>query len=69
MRNTALDDKAVDILFRSTRSHSSSLEQEVDDNLLRELYGLMKWGPTSANCTPARLVFVRTPQAKKRLKP
>jgi 3-hydroxypropanoate dehydrogenase len=56
-------------LFRSARRHSDWLDRAVDDNLLRELYGLMKWDPTSANCTPARLVFVRTPQANERLKP
>jgi 3-hydroxypropanoate dehydrogenase len=41
----------------------------VEDSLLHELYDLMKWGPTSANCCPARIVFLRTREAKERLRP
>lgn len=69
MSNKTLNDEALDILFRSARSHSSWLDKLVDDNLLHNLYDLMKWGPTSGNCTPARLVFVRSREAKERLKP
>lgn len=64
-----LDDESLDILFRSARSHSFWLDKPVGDDVLHKIYDLMKWGPTSANCTPARLVFVRSPQAKERLKP
>ena len=69
MNNKTLNDEALDILFRSARSHSYWLEKPVNDNLLHNLYDLMKWGPTSGNCTPARLVFVRSREAKERLKP
>ncbi len=69
MSNKTLNDDALDILFRSARSHNSWLDKLVDDNLLHKLYDLMKWGPTSGNCTPARLIFVRSREAKERLKP
>ena len=62
-------DQALDILFRKARTHHSWLLQPVTDEELRALYDLMKWGPTSANTSPARLVFLRTPEAKQRLKP
>ncbi len=41
----------------------------VSDETLREIYALMKWGPTSANCSPARIVFIRTAEGKERLRP
>lgn len=68
MGNEVLTDKALDILFRSARSHSFWLDKPVSDDQLRQLYELMKWGPTSANCTPARLVFVRSQNSKERMK-
>lgn len=64
-----LDDAALDQLFRSARSHNGWLPQPVSDDALRALYDLMKMGPTSANCSPARIVFLRTREAKERLKP
>ena len=67
--NTALEDKALDQLFREARTHNAWLAKPVDDALLRRIYDLAKWGPTSANSSPARFVFVRTPQGKARLKP
>jgi 3-hydroxypropanoate dehydrogenase len=57
----------TDQLFTQARTHGSFTTKPVADDLLRQLYELMKWGPTSANCTPARLIFVRTQQAKERL--
>ncbi|GAA4354094.1 malonic semialdehyde reductase [Variovorax defluvii] len=57
-----------DTLFRHARSHNGWTGEPIPDATLRELYELMKWGPTSVNCSPARFVFVRTPQAKERLK-
>jgi 3-hydroxypropanoate dehydrogenase len=57
-----------EILFRQARSHNGWTGQSVSDHQLRELYELMKWGPTSVNRSPARIVFVRTPEAKARLK-
>jgi len=57
-----------DRLFREARSQNGWTNQPVSDEKLRELYDLMKWGPTSVNCSPARLVFVRTAEAKAKLK-
>ena len=59
----------LDQLFRSARTHSFWLPKPVSDETLRGLYELMKWGPTSANSCPARILFLRTPEAKQRLVP
>jgi 3-hydroxypropanoate dehydrogenase len=64
-----LPDESLDILFRKARTHRNWLPKPVSDDLLRELYDLMKWGPTSANCCPARILFLRTPEAKQKLAP
>jgi 3-hydroxypropanoate dehydrogenase len=64
-----VDDAAVDILFRNARTQNGWLPTPVSDALLRAIYDVMKWGPTSANCCPARLIFLRTPEAKARLIP
>jgi 3-hydroxypropanoate dehydrogenase len=64
-----LNDAALDALFRKARTHNAWLDKPVSDDLLRRLYDLMKWGPTSANCCPARTLFLRTPEAKQRLAP
>src|SRR5882762_127480 len=64
-----LNNEALDILFRKARTHTAWLDKPVTDDLLRQVYDLMKWGPTSANSCPARIVFVRTPEAKARLLP
>jgi len=64
-----VNDEALDIVFRQARTHNAWLNKPVSDELLRKLYDLMKWAPTSANSGPARILFLRTPQAKERLKP
>ena len=64
-----LSDAALDILFRQARSFSYWQEQSVSDELLARLYELLKWGPTAANSTPARLLFLKSEEAKARLKP
>jgi 3-hydroxypropanoate dehydrogenase len=64
-----LDEQAMDLLFRKARTHNAWLDRPVSDATLRQLYELMKWGPTSANSCPARIFFLRTPQAKARLLP
>jgi 3-hydroxypropanoate dehydrogenase len=64
-----LDDKALDVLFRTARSHNGWLDRPVSEAELHKLYELVKWGPTSANCSPMRLVFVRTPAGKERVRP
>lgn len=55
-------------LLRTARTHNV-LGGEVSDQTLRELYDLLKWGPTSANMSPARFVFVKSADAKKKLEP
>lgn len=64
-----LDDAALDTLFRQARSFSYWQDRPVDDAQLRALYELWKWGPTSANSCPARVIFVKSAEAKERLKP
>ena len=67
--STTLNDQSLDQLFREARTHNAWTERPVGDELLRQLYELMKWGPTSANSSPARMLFLRTPEAKQRLLP
>jgi len=64
----ALSDAALDQLFRSARTHNE-LSGEVSDQTLHQLYELAKWGPTSANMSPLRLVFVKSKEAKAKLGP
>ena len=65
----ALDDTALDRLWRAARTHNVWLDRPVDPALLRQAYELARMGPTSANCQPLRLVFVVSPEAKEKLKP
>jgi 3-hydroxypropanoate dehydrogenase len=64
-----LDAGALDLLFREARTHNAWTDQPVTEEDLRAIYDLMKWGPTSANSSPARFVFVRSREAKERLRP
>lgn len=64
-----LADAVLDQLFLDARTHSKWLSREVPDELLTQLTDLVKMGPTSANCSPARLVFVKSPEAKALLEP
>ena len=64
-----MHDDGLDLIFREARTHSAWLDRPVDDSLLKRVYDLARMGPTSANMCPMRIVFVRTPQAKERLKP
>lgn len=57
----------TDQLFTQARTQNGFLPQPVPDEQLKALYELLKWGPTSANCSPARLAFVRSDEAKARL--
>jgi 3-hydroxypropanoate dehydrogenase len=59
-----LDNAALDILFREARSYNRWAPEAVPENTLHALYQLLKWGPTSANCCPARFVFVTSAAAK-----
>jgi 3-hydroxypropanoate dehydrogenase len=65
----ALDDLALNQLFRDARTHNAWQDKPVTEETLRQLYDLLKWGPTAANSCPARFVFLLSPQAKARLKP
>ena len=64
-----ISNDALDTVFRRARTHNVWLDQTVGDDVLFELYDLMKWGPTTANSCPARILFLRTPEAKQRLLP
>jgi 3-hydroxypropanoate dehydrogenase len=64
-----LNQAGRDLLFREARTHNGWLDRPVSEDTLRELYDLMKWGPTSANSTPMRVVFLRSTAAKERLRP
>ena len=64
-----LDDRSLNILFREAHTHSNWLDKPISDALLKQVYELMKWAPTSANSSPARIVFVRSAAGKQRLLP
>ena len=59
-----LSDESLDLIFRKARSQNGWLPKPVSDAQLRELYEIMKWGSTSSNSSPARIIFLRTPAAK-----
>ena len=63
-----LDASALDIIFRQAHTHNAFSGPVTDDDLM-SIYDVMKWGPTTANSTPARFVFVRSPEAKEKLRP
>ena len=67
--NATLNQAGLDLLFNDARSHNDFEPFALDDEALEAIYDLMKMGPTSANCCPARLVFVRSEEAKARLAP
>ncbi|HHJ16127.1 MAG TPA: malonic semialdehyde reductase [Gammaproteobacteria bacterium] len=64
-----LNNDSLERLFLQARSHTAWLDKPVSDEQLHELYDLAKWGPTSMNCLPMRLVFLKSTAAKARLKP
>lgn len=64
-----LSDDALDTIFRTARTHNAWTDKPVSDETLHRLYDLMKWGPTSANCSPSRIVFVKSKEAKEKLAP
>lgn len=65
----AIDQAALDTLFLTARTHNKWTDEPVSDETLHQLYETLKHGPTSANCSPARFLFLRTPAAKERLRP
>lgn len=64
-----LDNATLDVLFLEARSMNKWLDKGVSDELLHRLVDTLKMGPTSANCSPARIIFVKSNEAKQRLKP
>ncbi len=64
-----LDSAALDQLFDKARTNNKWQPREISDALLKAIVEHMKWGPTRVNCSPARIVFVKSPEAKARLKP
>ena len=65
----ALNDDALNAIFRTARTYNGWLDKSVSDDTLHQIYDLLKWAPTSANSSPARFLFLRTPAAKERLLP
>jgi 3-hydroxypropanoate dehydrogenase len=65
----AMSDEGLDLIFRTARTHNAWQDRPVDDALLAQVYDLAKMGPTSANMCPMRVVFVKSPEAKEKLKP
>ena len=67
--SNVLNDAALDQLFCTARIQNAFLDKLVEDSQLKDLYELLKWGPTAANGSPARFVFVKSPEAKAKLAP
>lgn len=65
--NGALPAASLDQLFRQARTYNEWDSREVDDRTIHELYELLKWGPTAANSTPARFVWVKSAEGKAKL--
>jgi nitroreductase len=65
----ALDDKALDLIFREARTRNGWADTPVADDEIKAVYDLFKFGPTAVNSTPARIVWVKSEAAKKRLEP
>ena len=66
---TILDDAGLDLILRTARTQNGWIDQPVTDDQLRAIYDIMRLGPTSANSSPARILFLRTAEAKARLLP
>jgi 3-hydroxypropanoate dehydrogenase len=64
-----LSETALDQLFRQARTYNAFLDKPVSDELLQRAYELAKFGPTSANCSPMRVVFLKSKEAKEKLSP
>ena len=64
-----IEAQCLEQLFFDARTHNEWQDRPVSDELLRELFDVLRWAPTSANCSPARIVFVKSPEAKAKLLP
>lgn len=69
MSDKMVNDEALDLIFREARTRNGWESRPVAQTLMQAVYDLTKMGPTSANCSPARFVFVTTPEGRKRLAP
>jgi 3-hydroxypropanoate dehydrogenase len=69
MTSHAVSDEALDIIFRDAHTQNKWTDKPVSNAMLMAIYDLMRWGPTSANASPARFCFLTTHAAKQRLKP
>ena len=69
MGGNVITDQAFDVIFRAARTANAWQDKPVSDDLLKKIYDDMKFGPTAANSCPLRIIFVKTPAAKARLKP
>ena len=67
IQTKTLSEDTLEQIFTKARTHSVWLPEPVRDELLHQIYDLMKWGPTSANSSPARIVFVKSKEAKEKL--
>ena len=67
--SATLDDRALDIVFRNARTHNEWLDDPVTDEDLRAIFDVMKFGPTTANSSPARFVFLRSRESREKLAP
>jgi 3-hydroxypropanoate dehydrogenase len=64
-----IDSQSLDLILRSARTHNVFRDEPVSDAQLRQIHEIMKWGPTSQNSQPCRVVFVRSREAKEKLRP
>jgi len=69
MSDKMINDEALNLIFRDARTYNAWEDRKVSRPLMQAIYDLMKWGATSANCSPARFVFAASDEAKARLKP
>mgnify|MGYP000913295608 FL=1 len=67
MTDHLLSDRDLDLILRSARTHNDWSDRAVSDVQLRAIYDLMRMGPTSANCSPARIVFAKSQEAREKL--
>ncbi len=69
MSKSALSQTAFEQLFSEARTYNGWQDKDIDKDTLHKLYNTLKWGPTSANCSPARFIFITTDEAREKLKP
>lgn len=66
---SVFDLKSKNLIFKEARTHNDWLDKDISNDILMEIFDLMKWGPTSANCSPVRIIFVESKVSKDRLLP